>query len=221
MKKSLTLIPCLLLLCSLGFAQGRKPASASTSSRGTVRAAKVIPDIGTFQIFSNFGPGGSTYDATNGYFVSGINNTFNFQKQDIGLPFVPRSNALVQGVQVPWQYFGFGTNGATIAIYSDSHGLPGSALARRDLHNFEDFGIGCCDLVGWKLDTPLQVTAGTRYWIVGTTDSSNMDAINTWDFIWNDRAADFAFQQDDGGWILLKRGTGITGPAAAVYGVMN
>ena len=146
---------------------------------------------------------------------------FNFQKQDIALPFTPRHNALVQGVQVPWQYFGFGVNSATIGIYSDSGGLPGTALARRDLHNFDDFGIGCCNLVGWNLDTPLQVNAGTRYWIVGTTHNSNIDAINTWDFVWNDRAGDFAFQQDDGGWILLKRGFGITVPAGAVYGVMD
>jgi hypothetical protein len=221
MKKSLMLILCVALLGSMGLAQVRKPGSASTSTSGTVRLAKPIPDIGTHQIFSNFGPAGSTYDATNGYFVSGINNTFNFQKQDIALPFTPRHNALVEGVQVPWQYYGFGTNGATIAIYSDAGGLPGSALARRDLHNFEDFGIGCCDLVSWNLDTPLQVNAGTRYWIVGTTDSTNMDAINTWDFIWNDRAVDFAFQQDDGGWLLLKRSSGVTGPAAAVYGTAD
>ena len=43
---------------------------------------------------------------------------------------------------------------------------------------------------------------GTQYWLVGTTDKKSMDSINTWEFIYNDSVGSFAFQQDDGGWLI-------------------
>jgi hypothetical protein len=45
-----------------------------------------------------------------------------------------------------------------------------------------------------------------------------MDSVNTWDFVWNDQPGKFAFQQDNGGWILLTAADGYAPSAVAVYG---
>src|SRR5262249_2368922 len=137
-------------------------------------------------------------------------------KQDIALAFTPKKNATVTQVKMALQYYGSGVNGARAAIYNDKAGVPGKALAHKDLKNFGDFGSGCCKLATWKLAKPLKVKKGKQYWVVGTTDKTNSDTINTWDWVWDDHADNFAFQQDDGGWIIYNG----TLPAGSVYGTI-
>jgi hypothetical protein len=172
------------------------------------------------KLFGNLGPKDDAYDANNGYFVSGINNAFNAEKQDLAVPFTLKADSTVVQVKLPLQYYGFGFNGATVAIYSDASGLPGTALpgSSKDPKNFQDFGAGCCDLAVVWYQNGLQLKKGKQYWIVGTTDKKSMDSINTWDFVWNDAAGTFAFQQDDGGWILLTQSDGYAPPAVGLYG---
>ncbi len=195
-------------------------ATAPHNSSSQVRHQELKPPVNCKKIAGNFGASGDLYDATNGYFVSGINNGFNAQKQDIAVPFTPKANSTIIQAKLPLQYYGFGFNGAVVAIYSDASGLPGSALtgATRVPQNFQNFGNGCCDLAVAWFKNGVQLTGGTQYWLVGTTNTKTMDSINTWDFSWNDAPANFAFQQDDGGWILITQSEGVAGPAYGVYG---
>lgn len=220
MKKTLLavlLCVTVLSLCSLGVAADRHPAGASTVVRN---AHPVNPnaDTGLKKIFTNLGPSGDLYDATVGYFVSGINNGFNGQKQDIAIPFTPKKASTVTKVEAALQYYNLGTNAAVVGIYKDASGLPGKVLASKLLKNFSDFGTGCCALANWKLATPLAVKKGTQYWIVGTTNKKSADAINTFDWVYNDAAGNFAFQQDDGGWIYLSAAYGYPPSACAALG---
>jgi hypothetical protein len=218
---------CLALLTLAGstlLAQdslARRPQMATTrhNSSSVIHPSEKAP-TNCKKLFSNFGPSGDLYDADNGYFVSGLDNTLNEQKQDIAVPFTPKADSTVIQVKLPLQYYGYGYNGATVSIYSDASGLPGSPLAgaTKDPKNFQDFGSGCCDLAIAWFPNGVKLKAGTQYWIVGTTDKKSTDSVNTWDFIYNDVAATFAFQQDDGGWILITQSEGVAGPAAAVYG---
>lgn len=220
----LTLCLTLISLCSmaaLAADHGRGPQFAITKPLQQIHHnggsdAVVAP----MKIYSNLGPSDDIYDATVGYFVSGINNPFNGQKQDIAIPFTPSANATVTRVKAALQYYNIGSNGAMLAIYDDASGLPGTALAKRLRGNFSDFGTGCCDLALWTLKSPLSVTKGTQYWVVGTTNGKTQDAINTWDWVFNDAPGAFAFQQDDGGWLYLSAAYGYPPSAVAVRGTM-
>jgi hypothetical protein len=215
----------LTLVCGTLLAQdslNRRPSMASTRNAAASsihNPAEKVP-ANCKPIYTNFGPSGDLYDANNGYFVSGIDNSFNAQKQDIALPFTPKVNSTVIQVKLPLQYYGYGFNGATVSIYSDASGLPGSPLsgATKNPMNFQDFGSGCCDLAVAWFPNGVKLTGGTQYWIVGTTNTKSEDSVNTWDFNFNDAAATFAFQQDDGGWILITQSEGVAGPAGAVWG---
>lgn len=227
MKKiSLSLILALTLvsLCSLAALaadSGARPQKATTQAS---RVKHIQPNnddvVAPVKIFSNLGPSGDLYDGNNGYFVSSQDNAFNGQKQDIAIPFTPSQAATVTRVKAALQNYSFGgqSSGALLAIYDDANGLPGKPLAHRLRGNFDDFGSGCCDLALWTLSTPLPVKAGTQYWVVGTTNLKTSNVVNTWDFLFDGSPATFAFQQDDGGWILLNASFGYTGSAVAVRG---
>jgi hypothetical protein len=195
----------------------RPPQTAKTTPSPDV--VPMAPDAGNVKIFSNLGTNTDAFDSTNGYFVSGQGNGFNAQKQDIAIPFTPRADATATGIKIALQYYGYGVNGATVAIFSDAGGLPGTPLVKKDVKDFLDFGAGCCTLVNVKLgQTGLAVKKGVQYWVVGTTDRATNDSVNTWDFVWNDAAGTFAFQQDNGGWLLLTAADGYPPSAVAVVG---
>jgi hypothetical protein len=122
------------------------------------------------------------------------------------------------GVKLPLQYDGYGANEVLLKIVSDAGGAPGSQLASKVLKNVEDFGSGCCNLAVWKLPVPLPVTKGTTYWVVATTNSSNMDTVNVWDLVYNDAPGVWAYQQDNGGWTVTTAADCYAVPAVAVYG---
>jgi len=212
----------LVALCTVGFAADKgRPGYAAT----VVDKAKAHPPVDqdgltAFRLlFSNFGPDPTDlYDASNGYFVSGPNNAFNGQMQDIAIPFKARANANVVGIKYAVQeYLELGAAGFKASLNADAGGLPGASLASADVKIKISFGDPCCALTQWKLTTPVAVTKGTQYWVVGTTDQKTNTAINTWSFVYNDAPGTFAFQQDNGGWILLTAGYGYPPSAVAVY----
>jgi hypothetical protein len=209
----------LLALCTFGFAAD-KPGHPGYAA-GVVQKGHpyVDPDAGVKKLFSNFGPDPSDlYDASNGYFVSGPTNAFNGQMQDIAVPFRSPANATVVGVKYAIQeYLELGTAGFKASFNADAGGLPGASLASADVKITAAFGDPCCALTSWKLKTPVPVTKGTIYWVVGTTDAKTTTAINTWSFTYNDAPGTFAFQQDGGGWILLTAANGYPPSAVAVY----
>jgi hypothetical protein len=217
--KKILLVTLLLTLCSVAvFAADSRAQSPQVA---VTKASPVIhpmssPPAGLKKIYSNLGSKTDAYDASNGYFVSGPDNAFNGQMQDIAIPFTPKKNSTVTQVKLPLQYYGSGFNGALVAVYNDAAGVPGKLLAKKELKNFGNFGDGCCKLAIWKLTKGVKVKKGKQYWVVGTTDKKSHDSINTWDFVFDDAAGDFAFQQDGGGWIMYNGSL----PAGAVYGTI-
>jgi hypothetical protein len=175
-------------------------------------------EAGLATIFTNFGPKKDTYDGTGGWIAAGPQDTYTNQQQDVAIPFTPSSNATVTRIKVPFQYYGYGKNAGTIALASDASGLPGAVLATRDLKNLPVFGIGCCKMTVWILKTGVQVTAGTQYWIVATTDKKSIDSAYVWDYTWDGELETVALQDNLGGWGTV---TFLPGPAATVLGTVQ
>ncbi|HEY7096612.1 MAG TPA: choice-of-anchor R domain-containing protein [Terriglobales bacterium] len=221
-KKLLRLFLCLTLVtvfATLGLAADKTRPSGVTTTVTRQARPQVDPFAGVKKLFSNLGPDPTDlYDASNGWLVAGHFNVYNGQKQDVAIPFRSPANASIVGVRLPLQWYGYGANQATVAIYSDAGGAPGSAIAHKDLKNFDSFGSGCCNLASWKLATPVPVTKGTTYWVVATTNNASKDSVSVWDLIYNDAPGIWAYQQDDGGWIVTTASDGYALPAVAVYG---
>ena len=136
-KKMLTrALACLALLTLISSSllaqdsRARYPqqAVAAHNSSSVVNPIEKVPS-NCHKIAGNFGPSGDLYDSSAGYFVSGINNAITAQKQDIAIAFTPKADSTIVQAKLPLQYYGSGYNGATVAIYSDASGLPGTALS--------------------------------------------------------------------------------------------
>lgn len=72
-----------------------------------------------------------------------------------------------------------GTNSVNIGLYSDSNGVPGTALLAEDVSNLPAFG-SCCATMVVKDKSGIPVTAGTQYWVVLSTDDTNSDLVGDW-----------------------------------------
>jgi hypothetical protein len=175
-------------------------------------------DAGLATIFSNLGKSKDAYDGTGGWIAAGPKDTYTNQQQDVAIPFTPASNATVNRIKFPFQYYGYGANAGTIALASDASGLPGAILATHDLKNLPVFGVGCCKLTFWTLKTGVPVTAGTQYWIIATTDKKSIDSAFVWDYTWNGAVGTVALQDNLGGWGTV---TFLAGPAAGVLGTID
>jgi hypothetical protein len=213
-------------LCSLTVlaadSGARVPLGDVTQASQIRHAVNPDAEAAAKKIFSNLGPTGSSYDATGGYYVAGPDSALDIL-EDIAVPFTPKKNSTITKVKAALQYYNFGagqTNAAVLGIYKDAAGLPGKKLSSKLLKNFEDFGVGCCDLALWKLATPLPVRAGKQYWVVATTNAKSADALNIWDFVFDDAPGTFAFQQTGTGWILVDASLGYPQAACAVYGTI-
>ena len=222
MKKTMLGLTLLALCSATALAASHGPQNAHT------QASKVIhrsadSDAGLKKIFTNLGPSTDAFDSSNGYFVMGDTNAAYGYSQDIAIPFTPKKNSTITKVKAALQYYDFGggqTNAAILGIAKDASGLPGKIVAKKTLKNFQDFGSGCCKLATWNLKTPLAVKKKKQYWVVGTAQAKLPDVINTWDFVYNDAPGAFAFQQEEGGWILLTESDGYPPSATAVYGTI-
>jgi len=198
-------------------------ASAQDQARNTWLAGAVpslspeSPAVSLKKIYSNLGPAGNVYDGGGGWIAAGPKDTFTHQQQDVALPFTPAKNSTVTQIKVPFQYYSYGVNAGTLALYSDALGLPGKALAKLDVTNLPVFGVGCCKLKVWTLKTGIHVKAGKQYWIVATTDKPSIDSAYVWDYNYLGTISPLAVQDNLTGWSVL---TFLVSPAASVYGTI-
>jgi hypothetical protein len=98
----------------------------------------------------------------------------------IAVPFTLTANHTVYALEASVGYVE-GTNSVTLSLNADSGGLPGTALATADSTNLENYG-SCCQLAIIKDPAGIPVTAGTQYWVVASTDSTNSDVFDAWAF---------------------------------------
>jgi len=173
------------------------PSMAITKGHGIIVPMHIDAKLKT--IFSNLGSSSAAYDSTNGWLVMGSANTYFGYSQDIAMPFTPKKKATATQIKIGLTYYGVGTNGASVALYSDASGLPGSSLKAVDVKNLPTFGT-CCTVTTAKLGKGVKVKAKTQYWAVGTTDSTNADAVTVWQYVYGDATGPFAFRQSGGSW---------------------
>jgi hypothetical protein len=144
---------------------------AHTTPSHSVTPYKSSDPAGIKTIFSNLGPNASDeYNDATGYYVLGPDNSVGLSEQWIALPFTPKANAHIVGLQVAIGLES-GTSLVDVGLYSDSSGTVGTVLASGHSTNIPAFG-SCCQLVGVPI-TPTAVTAGTQYWVVASSDDTN------------------------------------------------
>lgn len=173
----------------------QQPSMAIAKGHGTIVPYHVDAKLKT--IFNNLGSGSTAYDSTNGWLVMGSANTYFGYEQFIAMPFTPKKNAHATKVSTSMTYYGVGTNSVTIALFSDSAGLPGNSLKAADAKNLPTFGT-CCTVTSVKLGKGVKVKKGKQYWAVGEQDSTNSDAVNVWNYVYGDGTGPFAFNQGSG-----------------------
>jgi hypothetical protein len=192
-SRSLHSLGILALACGALFAQDSKvvPQMGITKGSPVVHTAAAPPPA-LVKIFSSLGTATDLYDDTNGWLVEGPTNPNTGAAQFIGNRFTPKSTGTVQEIEIALQWDGAGTNNATIALYTDSNGLPGKQLRAWPVQNLPAFGT-CCSLVAVKDPNGIPVTGGTQYWVVALTTTASESAYNVWDYTWTDATGTIAF----------------------------
>jgi hypothetical protein len=232
-KKTLLTLTVLALASVTAFAASKGGVVLSRDGRITIatkRAHAVTrtasSDVGLVKIFGNIGtayPKGK-YWCCEGYTITGPTALSGFPEYWEAGAFTPKANHTVTKVEVA-AGFVEGTNGLVLSINDDASGVPGAAIKTWNLTGLPTFG-SCCvvEVKGAKAGIP--VKAGTQYWIVLSTNSSESNTWATFDVNDTDQvdAAPTAFycSQDVGGtcgandaWTASKS---VPGPAFAVLG---
>jgi hypothetical protein len=136
-----------------------------------------INDSGLITIFSNLAavyPKGE-YWCCSGYNVMGPAQG----EQWMAASFTPGANHTVTRIQVAVGFSQGKTNGVVLSLNDDNNGVPGKALKTWNASNLPRFGT-CCGLVVKSDSAGIPVSAGTRYWVVLSTNSNELDTVDAW-----------------------------------------
>jgi hypothetical protein len=136
-----------------------------------------LNDSGLITIFSNLA---ATYPKGEYWCCAG----YNIMGPAAGLQwmaaaFTPRANHTVTRIEVAVGFSQGKTNGVVLSLNDDNHGVPGKALKTWNASNLPRFGT-CCGLVVKSDSAGIPVSAGTRYWIVLSTNSNQSDTVDGW-----------------------------------------
>lgn len=147
-------------------------------------AKHAVREPGLIKIFDNLLPPAKypygAYFCCLGPTVAGPNNSYGVPEEWWAEAFVPSASATVTKIEVGVGY-ATGTNSVNIGLYNDANGAPGTPLVSRDVKNLPPFG-SCCATMVLKDKSGIQVTAGTQYWIVLSTDSADTDFLGGWNY---------------------------------------
>jgi hypothetical protein len=129
-----------------------------------------------FQNFATQYPKGLYY-AGAGFALTGPQTPFG--QIWLATAFTPTTSAAVHEVDVPLGIT-FGThNLAQVHIYADAGGMPGTDLWNHKVVLEQTLGE-CCNIIAIHLKTPLQLSAGTQYWLGVTTLQNQPDVQGFW-----------------------------------------
>ena len=128
-------------------------------------------------LFSNDDPKfpKGVYFCCYGFDIAGPDSALGFQAWT-AIAFTPKKSGDITEIEAGIGYLE-GDNTINFGIWNDSGGVPGSEIAGGDLTVSQTIGQ-CCALVTFKKKVP--VAAGTKYWIVGSTDANNTTAFSSW-----------------------------------------
>jgi hypothetical protein len=112
------------------------------------------------------------------------------------VPFTPTATKSVTTITIGLGYVS-GTNSATVALYSDNGGVPGTELASGTASSMPDFG-SCCTTAKVKISST-SVTKGTQYWVVVSATGNTWTA---WNYSTTDQVDEhtYAYNYDGEGW---------------------
>jgi len=197
LTRTLACMAILMIACgTLLAAQHQAPAVAMTKGSGVITPMQHDAKLKT--IFTNLGSKTAAYDSGNGWLVMGSANALYGYSQDIAMPFTPKKGATATEIKIALTYDASGTNGATVALYSDASGLPGKSMKSVNVKNLPTFG-DCCTVVVAKLGKGVKL-GKKQYWVVGTTSAKTAATVDVWNYVYGDATGNFAFQQSGGGW---------------------
>ena len=189
--KHITIFLSLVLLSTLAAAQSKDGVVPINGGRNFVYVKPVDrthpaqkPTPGLVTIYSNLGTGSNVYNGGAGTGVLGHNVPNQPFPEWVANGFTPTANHTVTQIQVGVTWVE-GPNSVILSLNADNNGQPGKVLFITQFTNLPTFGT-CCTLETANLTTGVPVTAGTLYWVVLRTLSTNQ---GTWD-VWNNNFAD-------------------------------
>ena len=208
--RTLICICVVLMACGTAFAQGGgKIQSGPYKGPITPGAA---PDAVNAVFYTNLEANtctGCNYSADNGYLVLGPSNCgIPGSTQWLANSFVSRASGTVRRVFLAVTNWGICTPtsfGFTVAIYSDScTNTPGTqiGLAKTATAPAAPCSLALANFTG----AGVTLTAGTKYWVVVTTDST-ASQIGTTAVWWMANSAQAPYNLNDGnGWVAFPDG---------------
>jgi len=140
--------------------------------------------------FDDFGAG-YAYDCCSGWTVSGAGSDEGAEVES-GSLFTALISGTVSQIDLALS-FGSGDGGATVSLWTDSGGLPGSQLGSWGVTATEKFG-NCCAVVTIPGLAAPSLTAGQSYFLVAIADDTSSEAWN-----WNTTGATGVLAQEGGG----------------------
>jgi hypothetical protein len=143
--------------------------------------------------------------------VSGPNSVYP-NSAWIAVAFTPQTNATVHALLVAVQW-SQGTEEVVLSLAQDANDSPGTIIASFHVTKLP-LTETCCQLtVADHVGVP--VMAGTKYWLIASTDSSDDDFYGIWAYNTRDmRPYEYAVNYNNDGWIVAN----YVLPAYAVLG---
>jgi hypothetical protein len=138
-----------------------------------------INDPGLITIFNNLAakyPKGE-YWCCEGYNVMGPNSGAG--EQWMAAAFTPGADHTVTRIAVAVGYSQQGTNGVVLSLNDDNNGAPGAVLKSWNVSGLPRFGT-CCTLAVKSDSSGIPVNGGKQYWVVLSTDGSELDTVDGW-----------------------------------------
>ncbi|SRR5579872_20082 len=141
--------------------------------------------------FSDFGPGNS-YNCCVGGTISGPTSAPGWVIQ--ANQFTAGFSGSVSQIDIAIGYVTGALNGATISLWSDNGGLPGSQLGSWNITNLTNFG-SCCAVATISGISGINLVGGQTYFLMASAPNDTWDAWN-WNSIGDTGLVDFSL---DGG----------------------
>ena len=118
---------------------------------------------------------------TCGRSIAGSGSSLGFEVW-LAIPFTPSANISVKKLQVSVGYIVSADPNFVLSLYTDSGGVPGTAIKSFPKVAANAFGA-CCTLVTASDAAGIPVTSGTQYWVVvKTNDSKHPTFFGAWAF---------------------------------------
>jgi hypothetical protein len=118
------------------------------------------------------------YWAFEGSPVTGPEGQQGFPENWRAVAFSPSANHTATVIEVAVA-LDSGTDGLALSLNRDDKGVPGKAIATAQLSNLPAFGT-CCTIETATLAKGASLKAGTRYWVVVSTNDSELTTNAAW-----------------------------------------